>query len=70
MTVKTIEEVRKEFDRKGISFGEWARQNGIRPGAVYDLLNGRQVGRRGQSHKVAVMLGLKEGEVVDQANAS
>lgn len=69
MTVKTIEEVKKEFDRKGMSFGAWAKERGIRPGVVYDLISGRQVGRRGQSHKVAVMLGLKEGEVVEDKAA-
>ena len=70
MAVKTIEEVKKEFDRKGMSFGAWARQNGLRPGVVYDLMNGRQLGRRGDSHKAAVLLGLKEGEVTqDQPSA-
>jgi len=70
MAVKTVEEVKKEFDRKGLSFSLWARQNGIRPGVVYDLITGRQLGRRGQSHKAAVLLGLKEGDVTEQRQAA
>lgn len=65
MAVKTIEEVKREFDRKGMSFSTWAKHHGLRPGAVYDVINGRQTGRRGQAHKVAVLLGLKDGEVTD-----
>lgn len=66
MAVKTVEEVKKEFDRKGESFSSWAKQHGIRPGVVHDLISGRQLGRRGQSHKAAVLLGLKEGDLPDQ----
>jgi gp16 family phage-associated protein len=70
MAVKTIEEVKKEFDRKGLSFSTWAKNHGLRPGAVYDVISGRQAGRRGQAHKVAVLLGLKEGELPDNYQRS
>ena len=63
--LKTIAEVRQDFSRKGASFADWATTHGIRPLAVYDLINGRTRGIRGDAHKAAVLLGLKEGEIVD-----
>lgn len=63
---RTIEDVRSEFARKGLSFAEWALKHGLRPPVVYDLINGRTVGNRGQAHNAAVLLGLKEGEVDNQ----
>ena len=64
--IRTIEEVRAEFSRKGISFSNWAKMHGIRPPIVYDLINGRTVGNRGDAHNAAVLLGLKDGELHDQ----
>ena len=67
--VKTVEEVRRDFARKGIAFAEWARANGLQVPAVYNLLNGRTRGTRGDAHKAAVLLGLKEGEIAETAGA-
>lgn len=64
--MKTIDEVRAEFAHKGISFSDWAKAHGLRPPAVYDLINGRTVGNRGHAHNAAVLLGIKEGEVNNQ----
>lgn len=62
---KTISEVRADFARKGIAISDWARKQGLDIQAVYDLINGRSKGTRGDAHKAAVKLGLKEGEIVD-----
>ena len=64
-TVRTPQQVRDEFDRKGVSIARWALNNGFNPNAVSDLLNGRKKGVRGEAHKIAVKLGLKAGEIVD-----
>ena len=61
--LKTVDDVRAEFERKGVSFSEWARKNNVSVPAVYDLLNGRTIGRRGDAHKAAVLLGIKRGEI-------
>lgn len=61
--VRTIEDVRRELDRRGKSVREWAREHGISDRIVYEVLRGRLKGRRGQTHKAAVLLGLKDGVV-------
>jgi gp16 family phage-associated protein len=60
-TLKTRAQVRKEFARLGMSVAEWARQHQVNQPDVYQLLRGRNKGTRGQSHRIAVMLGLKDG---------
>lgn len=59
----TPEQARAALDREGMSIAEFARNNGLNKNLVSDLLNGRKKGKRGQSHKAAVLLRLKEGTV-------
>lgn len=61
--VKTAEEVVKDLNRRGKSIPSVAREIGVSPGIVYALLQGRVIGRRGASHRAAVLLGLKDGIV-------
>jgi gp16 family phage-associated protein len=61
--VKTRAEVRADFDRRGLSLRAWARQNGVSERIVYELMRGRFQGKYGAAHKVAVLLGLKDGVV-------
>lgn len=65
MIPRTSEDVRREFQRKGISISEWATANGFSTNLVFEVLAGRKKGVRGQSHKIAVKLGLKRGEIVE-----
>jgi len=67
-SIRTIDEVRKEFARQGVAVNAWAREMGFSPGLVHQVLAGRLRCTRGQSHKVAVMLGLKVGVIVDAKN--
>jgi len=62
-SVKTSDQVRDEFMRTGTSISTWARERGFKPNLVFEVLRGRIHGRRGKSHDIAVLLGLKEGEV-------
>ncbi|MDU4299580.1 MULTISPECIES: DNA-binding protein [Eikenella] len=57
--VKTPEQVKAEFHRKGWTFSGWARQNGYREQEVYRVLNGFTKGKYGKAHEIAVKLGLK-----------
>lgn len=66
--LKTPDEVKREFQRAGISIREWARKNKFDHQAVYGVLNGRFKGGRGNSHRIAVALGLKEGHIVKTEN--
>lgn len=64
-TVKTAEEARAEFERKGLSIAAWARKHKVGRSLVYEVLAGRKKCHRGKSHKVAVLLGMKQGEIVE-----
>lgn len=65
--MKTSTEVRKEFEAAGISISAWARENGFRRELVAQVLAGKLAGKRGQSHKIKVALGMKAGTVVQVA---
>jgi gp16 family phage-associated protein len=61
--LKTREEILLDFANKGISIRSWAIANDLAPSVVHAVLKGRLIGRIGESHKAAVKLGLKHGEV-------
>ncbi len=63
--LKTREQVQADFKAAGITLSEWARANGFHRMTVVDLLRGARQGLRGETHRCAVALGLKEGVVVD-----
>lgn len=60
---RTGTDLRAEFERRGLSIAEWARVNGFSSALVYQVLAGRKRCLRGQSHQIAVRLGLKDGEI-------
>lgn len=53
--------VRSLIEESGVSVAEWARANGFSSGLVYAVLDGRRKCLRGQSFRIAVALGLREG---------
>jgi gp16 family phage-associated protein len=59
--VRGVDEVRHEFEVRGLSIAEWARAHGYSSQLVYQILGGRTRCLRGQSHQIAVHLGLKRG---------
>ncbi|WP_237055974.1 DNA-binding protein [Marilutibacter chinensis] len=67
--VRSADEVRKDFERKGITIMSFARDHGLSPGIVYQLLSGQKKGRRGEAHRAAVLLGMKEGVIEQGADA-
>lgn len=54
--------VRLEFE--GLSIADFARQHGLRYETVYQVLTGQKKGRRGDAHRAAVLLGVKNGVIV------
>lgn len=60
---RTARQVRAEFTRKGVAIAQWARDNDLSPTVVYQLLDGTKKAVRGQSHRAAVLLGMKHGEI-------
>lgn len=61
--LKTREQVLAEFDLKGMSISKWAKAHGLPPSVVHGVLKGRRKARIGVSHKAAVLLGIKHGEI-------
>jgi gp16 family phage-associated protein len=58
-TPLTGEQVKEKFLAAGVTFTDWARDNGYRVQKVYFVLNGQLKGRYGEAHKIAVALGMK-----------
>ncbi len=63
--INTPAEVRANFLRKGISQAQWARAHEVDVATVSQVISGKNAGTRGVGHKVAVLLGLKDGEIVE-----
>lgn len=53
------------LNKQGLSVSAWALKNGFSRNLVIDVIRGRISGRINKGHKVAVLLGLKEGETTD-----
>lgn len=68
MPTKTRAQVRQEFSSNGWSYSGWAKQHGYSADLVRDIVNDdernpRRKCLRGESHNIAVELGLKSGTV-------
>ncbi|MGR1216553.1 DNA-binding protein [Pseudomonas solani] len=60
-TLLTPEQARAALGREGKSIAQFCRQHALNKSLVSDLLNGRKKGLRGEAHRAAVLLGLKDG---------
>lgn len=56
---QTPESAKAYFIQHGINRSEWARHFGIDQQAISDFFRGRLKGTWGESHKTAILLGLK-----------
>ncbi len=54
------EEIRAELARNGLSLAAWARSHGFSEALTYRVMRGHPA-KLGQSHRIAIALGLKEG---------
>ena len=59
------EQARAELIRRGITVAEFCRAHDLSPQLAYDLLAGRKKGLRGEAHRAAVLLGIKDGVIDD-----
>jgi gp16 family phage-associated protein len=70
MDINSTEERRAHVEKKlsfmGLSLRGWAIRNGFHPSVVKSVVEGNVSCRFGQSHKIAVLLGLKEGEILEK----
>lgn len=60
---RTPEEARAWLDYQGITIAQWARENGMHDSLVREVLAGRKKCLRGMSHNIAVLLGMKRGQL-------
>lgn len=58
-TPLTPEQVRQKFHNAGMTLTQWAKEHGFPRQAVYRVMAGQDKARFGQSHAIAVALGLK-----------
>ncbi len=69
-----IEAIRRQFYEHGVTVADWARERGFDAHLVYSVLNGRSRAQRGESHRIAIALGLKKANdstlFSDQADPS
>lgn len=64
--MKTVAQVRKDFERAGQSMTGWAQTHGYPVYLVQQVLSGRSRCLRGKSHEIAVLLDLKDGYIQQQ----
>jgi len=56
----TAEKIKQDFKKRGITFTQWAQNNGYPVAQVYRVLNGQAKCNYGDVHEIAVKLGMKE----------
>jgi gp16 family phage-associated protein len=57
--ISTPDEIKAQFEAQGTSVAQWARDHGYKKHLVYNVLNGLSKYKRGESHRIAVALGIK-----------
>jgi len=60
---RTPAQAKAWLDEQGKSIKDFADENDLDPATTYQVLAGTKKGRRGEAHKAAVLLGIKEGVV-------
>lgn len=55
----TPDQIKQRFRQRGVTFSQWARDNGYPANKVLRVLNGFEKGHYGKAHEIAVKLGLK-----------
>ena len=61
--LRSPEEARAWLNHQGISISEWSRRNHVHDSLVREILAGRKKCGFGTSHNIAVLLGMKQGEL-------
>ncbi|MHC5192746.1 DNA-binding protein [Pseudomonas frederiksbergensis] len=64
-TEQVCQEARSRLAHQGLSAKDWAEQHKLNPSTVYAVLNGQKKCLRGEAHRAAVLLGIKDGVVTN-----
>ena len=65
ITEQARQQAREALDKRGQSAKDFAEQHNLNPSTVYAVLSGQSRCRRGEAHRAAVLLGIKDG-VIEQ----
>lgn len=66
---QALESARARLEYHGETVQAWAARHDVSPSTVYEVLAGRKKCRRGDAHRVAVLLGIKQGVILDSSAA-
>lgn len=64
----TPEEIKAEFKAYGVTITDFCRDHSLSRMSVVDLLRGHGQGVRGDSHRAAILLGLKPDPITKHIN--
>lgn len=64
-TEQVCREARERLAHQGITAKDWATQHELNPSTVYAVLNGQKKCLRGEAHRAAVLLGIKDGVITN-----
>jgi gp16 family phage-associated protein len=60
-----LENAKESLSKQGLSVAKFAKKNNVSATLVQAILKGKSQCRIGKSHNIGVLLGIKEGEIVD-----
>lgn len=64
---EALEATRRQLYDEGLSIRDWALTHGFDVHLTYGVLSGRSRASRGESHRIAVALGLKQQPMISRA---
>lgn len=64
--MKTAKQVKDDFTSTGTTITAWAKKHGFNRVAVHRVISGDCRALRGSGHKIAVLLGMKDGKIIEQ----
>lgn len=62
ITEQACQEARERLEKQGVSVKQFAQQHELHPSTVYAVLLGQKKCLRGEAHRAAVLLGIKQTE--------
>lgn len=65
VTEQARQQARDALERRGQTAKDFAELHNLNPSTVYAVLSGQSRCRRGEAHRAAVLLGIKDG-VIEQ----
>jgi gp16 family phage-associated protein len=65
ITEQALRLARERLVEQGLSTADFAKRHNLNPSTVYAVLNGQKKCLRGEAHRAAVLLGIKDGVITN-----